>query len=1118
MAELRAELSGRLDAGHLLDQFLGADGQGGTLGGPASQLSAISSPVTAEQLGGISGGAAGIDLSSLTAAIGRLAERLGPLVASLPGPADVVAPLVNGLTLVERVATGDLATQLQSLGEKLSQDVSGRQEGDALSALLGIGQRLLDLPEAKPLLDLLTPLLQGSGGQLPAVLRTFQDLVPALGGTFRVVGSLMALESLLAEAERLMGVMADQLDPETIAPRADGLIASLGDGPGSLTDLLNRLDPADPEAVGAALAAVGLCGERLVGYREALAAAMGLGEATLVYLDVDAIQREMQDVAASIHGVDLDPVERLCQALAGWVDPVLAIDPASLPSFTLEELLHQLETRMEGYAASIRGADLEAVVRPLTDALGAVRSPLDAVAGALDQVTSAVRAALEQVRQLVAALPIDDVTGAIHAVLEPIVAVLDQIRALIADVESALHAAVTATTTALTAVEQAVDQFQGLLEGFFGEAKTFVDQLHLDQVLGQVGDGIRAFRDVLAKAQMQPYFDTAVGAIGTATGVISAVPFGLLPDSMKSEVDAAVQPVKEVDATAVQQEIESLLQVTEGRFQLRDDLEGAVATIQQAYQQLLDAVAQLDPHQYLARIDAALGALAQKIREIQPGLTLQPVQEAIDAVKGPVAGLDLAGMLAPVNDAFAQVLAALEQYSPERLIAPLEERVRSARENLVGEVKLREWGPWLDSLAEVGPNLLRQLEPTRLQPLIQEALEEAGRLLDQLPDLKLSSAIGNLVAQLLSGGGARVYPASFDTVMGWLVGGSATEALTGRAAAIADSVARTQAAVQAADPGALATALAPSLQSARAAIARLPDGSEARTALQRALDGLGLEGILAELATNRARYQASLQRSAGLAETLRRTGLSEADVAARRLQAALAPLRQLVQRLRGIVTRLGLSGLADGPQGLLRTILAAAPADRLAGLTMPLFAALQDQLVAVLTRITGELKGGVDDLLHIVDAVDLGPLQEGIGQVQGEVRGQIEALQPSRLLAEPLAAVEALKAEVAAFDPLGEILSILAALQSAIERILGKLQAEKILATPLQIYDEILGQLRSLNITGLLSPVLDELDSIAQQVDQGLTRTVQAFQQLQAALPGGGGGSTLAVATSVGIG
>ena len=67
MAELRAELSGRLDAGHLLDQFLGADGHGGTLGGPASQLSAISSPVTAEQLGGISGGAAGLDLASLSA-------------------------------------------------------------------------------------------------------------------------------------------------------------------------------------------------------------------------------------------------------------------------------------------------------------------------------------------------------------------------------------------------------------------------------------------------------------------------------------------------------------------------------------------------------------------------------------------------------------------------------------------------------------------------------------------------------------------------------------------------------------------------------------------------------------------------------------------------------------------------------------------------------------------------------------------------------------------------------------------------------------------------------------------------------------------------------------------
>jgi hypothetical protein len=56
--------------------------------------------------------------------------------------------------------------------------------------------------------------------------------------------------------------------------------------------------------------------------------------------------------------------------------------------------------------------------------------------------------------------------------------------------------------------------------------------------------------------------------------------------------------------------------------------------------------------------------------------------------------------------------------------------------------------------------------------------------------------------------------------------------------------------------------------------------------------------------------------------------------------------------------------------------------------------------------------------------------------------------------------------------------------------------------------------LSALDIQSLLAPVLDLVDSIGQQVDQGLDETVTAFQGLQAALPGGGGGSSVAVSVA----
>ena len=73
------------------------------------------------------------------------------------------------------------------------------------------------------------------------------------------------------------------------------------------------------------------------------------------------------------------------------------------------------------------------------------------------------------------------------------------------------------------------------------------------------------------------------------------------------------------------------------------------------------------------------------------------------------------------------------------------------------------------------------------------------------------------------------------------------------------------------------------------------------------------------------------------------------------------------------------------------------------------------------------------------------------------------------------------------------------------------LSAEQLLHSPLAIYRALVDALSQLDIGRLFAPVFELIDTIAAQVDEGLDETVQAFQGLQAALPGGGGGSSLSV-------
>src|SRR5262249_47181230 len=151
----------------------------------------------------------------------------------------------------------------------------------------------------------------------------------------------------------------------------------------------------------------------------------------------------------------------------------------------------------------------------------------------------------------------------------------------------------------------------------------------------------------------------------------------------------------------------------------------------------------------------------------------------------------------------------------------------------------------------------------------------------------------------------------------------------------------------------------------------------------------------------------------------------------------------------------------------------------------------RDRLTTLVDEILAPIRAAIDDLKRLIDLIDLQPVIDGIDEVFQEVRGQLLAYSPNVLLHDQLAAFAALKQDLLDFDPLGDILTILDGLRDSAARVVQKLSARKLLESPLAIYDTIVNAFRQLNINNLLGPVLDVLDSIAQQVDQGLDETVE---------------------------
>lgn len=1121
---LTAELTSKLDVSSLGDTLLGSLTSG------LGDLDSIDPPADSTELATVGSGAGDIDSSPISGAVSGIIGSTGAITGLLPGADELLGPLTSVLTIAEQIAQGDIATRITTLGERLIAELSRPDTESPIGVLLRAVEALSQAEEGRVLVDLIRPLLASLSRSTGVDLRSglgsilpVSDGLGALDGVLRTLGGMMGLETILREGQRLTEAMAGALDVDVTRLKLDDLRGILTGQTTGLADFVAGVDETQPGEVAAAIEAVIQVSTRLGRIRESIAAGMGLGEATLIYLDIDGIQTEAGRAATLLRDAAIDPLERLVTRIASGLDPLLAplsdFDLAGAPARALDQVFDDVEARITDLATDISAIDLPEMIEPLTDGIQFLADAIGRINDVVERVLMSFQAAMETVRQAVAALPFDEIADAVRQVLEPITTVLDTITEFIGRIESTLESAAEATETAVGSIDSALDTFKTEIDRLFASAREAVEAVDLDQIRGVIADKIQDFADLIARADMEPYFDTAVDAIGTAADVVDAVPFGLLPESMKSDVDAAVAPIKAVNAQGFADEVKGILQIGPEGFQLRDDIESAIEDIAVRYQALLKVVEDHHPRKALETVETKLADVARKIRELAPDLALEPVQQAVDQLKGLIEQIDLDAQLQPLRDGFDTIVQTIQQYSPATLIQPIEEQLDTVRDQLVATIKLDEWQPTITELENRAIGLLDFIDPSRLQDQLRQALDELRTLSARLPAFDVAGGIGSLLASALSSMGLRIAPASFEAVAAWLRGDSGNEFLARRAQLITDAVRQTKTAVEALDITVLSAGLDTQVgalsRAVRGLIDRLPGDSRTRAQLIELDVRLDVAGAFGPLVTNRERYLASLTRSASLAEALVRTGFSEVDVALDALRRALAPLTRLWDTLRQLLAGVGLDPQNLSVAGVVGQLLDAVPPERLAGLATPIFTALRERIQALLTAITTPIGDGITELRSLVEAIDLTPLREAMDRVVTELIAEITALHPDQLLAEPLASFNALRAALVDSDPLETINTILTNIRDLAAGVLAKLDLDQLLESPLAIYDHILSELQKLDPRGLLDPVFDQLDTLARQVDEGLDETVDAFERLQDALPSGGGGSSASVSASV---
>lgn len=1097
---LAATLQTNLNSDSVGATFIGA------VTGPEQSLQALALPADDNRIAGVTAGTDAISAGGIEQAVQRLADRALPLLASLPGTEDIIRPLAEAVDLAERLGANDIAEQFQAVVDRLSAEFTAGQDDGRIVVLHRIAEVLRQAPEGALVRELVGLLLRRANLELPSL--PFAEGFAAAESGISILAALMSLESVLSEAERLTGTMAAGLDPAAVRSSLDDLRRLLADDNGTLAQRV--IDAHDAAAVAGVTRPIAAVAAAMSGLSDRISAAMGMGEATLTYLDMAKLQHNVDTAKGILRTADTDPLRHVVEKFAGGLDPLIAFDLSNLPARRLDDLLDQVEGRILEYAGHISAVDVATFVAPLTRGIDAVTHPLDEISALLDRIVVDFRTAVEQIRAVIAALPLDEIASAIQAFLEPISRIFNAISTLIQEIESALQTAADTTSEALGKIDQALAVFKQKIDELFAGAKAALDDVDLDKVMGDVAAEVQEFSDLLSQAEMKPYFDTAVSAIGTAADVVGAVPFGMLPASMKQDVDALAQPIKQVDVDAFEREIESVLQIgPDGKFKLRGDVDQAIAAVKRQYDDLVTMIAEHDPRTLLQDVDEKLEELAARIELISPSLTLAPVTEAMDRLKAIVNGFDPDSALAPIEDVFTQIDATLDRYSPSQLVAPLAQRIVAARTKLVDTLKLDKWADAIDDVEVRTLRLLDIADPEKLAPPLEQLLRQLMTQLESLPQVRATDGLGAIIAPLFNSRDLPVFPSSFPTVVDWLAGARPADALAGHTARITQALAETKSLVDEIDVPALTQDIVAQVGALKTAteglLARLPPDAPERAQLADLPARLDAAALLGRLSQNRARYLALLGRAIGAAGGLAQSGFSEVDLAVEKLRSALSPLQPARDQLQRLMAGLGIEGGNLSIAGVARALLAAASPARLTGLVKPLFVALRERLQALLTAVLAPIKAGIATLTTVIAQIDLQPLTDAADTIVGDVKAEIDRLNPKLLLAGPLAAFATLKDTVVNHDPVEEITALLTGLRDLIAEVLSKLDFDRLLETPLTIYDHILSELRKLDPSGLLDPVFDRLDAIAAQVDTGLDETVAAFKRLQEALPEGSG-------------
>ena len=1056
----------------------------------------VSAPsIDVSQAEGITGQLSSLDLTSLSGAVSSVQQSgLGGL-ANLPGVGNILQPVNAVLQFAGQIETADVAgmiTRLQQAAEN-----SNTANGLGLEGVDESIRAVIDLQGDSGLSNLLS---LGSS-LLPINLATEAgNIISKLDGVtaaLKVLGSLMSLHACFEKTSEVSSSINDLIVPHEIEGQRLRLIGWKSNT--TLAAQISAVNADDSAAIDRLTRQVQEFFNDIHLFAGSLQKGLGFGDAALSTAGLDTLEQTIDSVSSTMLNTALDPALALSTAIRDWLTEKLPADFGS-PAASLDEVVEEMQGLADDIESQVKALPVDRMIDPVTNAVGQVTTVVSDLNNALAAATGAIRSAFEHVRQLIDSLNLAGIAETISATLRPIVQVIEQLESFIAGISATIEEAMGLAVAAVRSVKEGILSGAGEVADAFGQVESVLVALDMESLIKGMKAGIQAVVDALKKIDLDPYFDTAVDAMDTVSSIIDAVPIELLPDDMEADLENAVQPVKSIDfdrdvRQVLTQKLEEILDKVD---------EDILGEIDRMAKEIVSFLQQHDPQQKLEELEKQyFDPMLATIQAINPEEILKPVTDVIDDIKERVLEIDIRELVVEkIDGIFDDIISYYDKCDPEPLLAPIVEEVDAFRLRIIELTGIDSWANHIDNLQQQVTLWLDKLNFTELINEIDAIYTSMLRSLGN--DAGNSTVMGGFVAGLLSGS-VSLRSSSYSTVLRWISG--AEDGVETVGTLIGQSLLKLQSTLSVVDslqPDQVVAEIMPSYRGIKQAVESLAAEHPLRQGLELSLASSSPADLLAGITANLPAYRTQIDNGIKSLQRLETSGFSQITSAGEALRNTLQPLTDVKWKLIVLVRRFGIDPVGKPLMVVIGEILAALrPGTALEPFTA-VVEALKTKIDEIISALVTPIKEAVSQIQTLLDTINIKLISDELKAVHTQIRDELMAFRPSVLLAEPLDAFDSLRSGIEAFDPFAAVRAAIDEFKEEAEELLGSeslLRPSVMFAGLLEQYQRILNLAAQLNVKEALQPVLEELDAIKEQLDEGLSGTGEAFTRLQGALP-----------------